>query len=74
MALVHEFFDTPRSIEHLHVLHEDASIFAQNNRDQHASLNCVFGRVRRIDDGFAIHAMTWRLFCDDFCRTKKYYM
>ena len=21
-----------------------------------------------------IHALTWRLFCEDFCRTKKYYM
>ena len=29
---------------------------------------------RRVGDGFATHAMTSRWFCDDFCRTKKYYM
>ena len=29
---------------------------------------------RRVSDGFATYAMTWRRFCDDFCRTKKYYM
>ena len=29
---------------------------------------------RRVCDGFATYAMTWRWFCDDFCRTKKYYM
>ena len=25
---------------------------------------------RRVRDGFATYAMTWRRFCDDFCRTK----
>ena len=34
----------------------------------------VCERLRRVGDGFAIYAMTWRRFCDDFCRTKKYYM
>ena len=29
---------------------------------------------RRVRDGFATYAMTWRRFCDDFCRTKKYYI
>ena len=29
---------------------------------------------RRVRDGFATYAMTWRRFCDNFCRTKKYYM
>ena len=29
---------------------------------------------RRVRDGFASYAMTWRRFCDNFCRTKKYYM
>ena len=29
---------------------------------------------RRVGDGFATYAMAWRRFCDDFCRTKKYYM
>ena len=29
---------------------------------------------RRVRNGFATCAMTWRRFCDDFCRTKKYYM
>ena len=35
------------------------------------TLRCVCERLRRIGDGFATHAMTWRLFCDDFCRTKE---
>ena len=26
---------------------------------------------RRVRDGFATNAMTWRRFCDEFCRTKK---
>ena len=37
----------------------------------------VFANVcelRRVGDGLATYAMTWRRFCDDFCRTKKYYM
>ena len=38
------------------------------------SLRCVCERLRRVGDGFATYAMTWRRFCDDFCRTKKYYM
>ena len=38
------------------------------------SLRCVCERLRRVRDGFATYAMTWRQFCDDFCRTKKYYM
>ena len=38
------------------------------------SLRCVCERLRRVGDGFATHAMTWRRFCDNFCRTKKYYM
>ena len=38
------------------------------------SLGCVCGRLRRVGDGFATYAMTWRRFCDDFCCTKKYYM
>ena len=38
------------------------------------SLRCVYERLRRVGDGFATYAMTWRRFCDDFCRTKKYYM
>ena len=29
---------------------------------------------RRVGDGFATYAMPLRRFCDDFCRTKKYYM
>ena len=29
---------------------------------------------RQVHDGFATYAMTWQRFCDDFCRTKKYYM
>ena len=35
-----------------------------------SSLRCVCERLRRVGDGFATHAMTWRQFCDDFCRTK----
>ena len=35
-------------------------------------LRCVYERLRRVGDGFATHATTWRLFCNDFCRTKKY--
>ena len=40
------------------------------------SLRCFCERLRRVGDGFAtyMYAMTWRGFCDDFCRTKKYYM
>ena len=38
------------------------------------SLRCVCERLRRVRDGFATYAMTWRRFCDNFCRTKKYYM
>ena len=37
-------------------------------------LRCVCERLRRVGDGFATYAMTWRQFCDNFCRTKKYYM
>ena len=36
-------------------------------------LNCnvsAKGSRRRVRDGFATYAMTWRLFCEDFCRTK----
>ena len=29
---------------------------------------------RQVGDGFATYAMTWRRFCDNFFRTKKYYM
>ena len=29
---------------------------------------------RRVGDVFATYAMTWRRFCDDVCRIKKYYM
>ena len=39
-----------------------------------SSLRCVCERLRWVGDGFATYAMTWRRFCDDFCRTKKYYM
>ena len=39
-----------------------------------SSLRCVCERLRRVGDGFATYAMTWRRFCDDVCRTKKYYM
>ena len=38
------------------------------------SLRCVCKRLRRVRDVFATYAMIWRRFCDDFCRTKKYYM
>ena len=38
------------------------------------SLRCVCQSLRWVGDGFATYAMTWRWFCDDFCRTKKYYM
>ena len=38
------------------------------------SLRCVCERLGRVGDGFATYAMTWRRFCDNFCRTKKYYM
>ena len=38
------------------------------------SLRCVCERLPRVGDGFATYAMTWQRFCDDFCRTKKYYM
>ena len=38
------------------------------------SLRCVCERLRRVGDGFATYAMTWRRFCDNFCCTKKYYM
>ena len=37
-------------------------------------LRCVGKHLRRVRDGFATHALTWRLFSDDFCHTKKYYM
>ena len=29
---------------------------------------------RRVGDGFATYAITWPRFCDNFCRTKTYYM
>ena len=35
------------------------------------SLRCVCECLSRVGDGFATYAMTWRRFCDDFCRTKK---
>ena len=38
------------------------------------SLRCVCERLGRVGDRFPTYAMTWRQFCDDFCRTKKYYM
>ena len=38
------------------------------------SLRCVCESPRRVGDGFATYAMTLRRFCDNFCRTKKYYM
>ena len=38
------------------------------------SLRCVCECLRRVGDGFATYAMTWRRFCNTFCRTKKYYM
>ena len=38
------------------------------------SLRCVCKRLRRVGDRFATYAMIWRLFCDDFCCTKKCYM
>ena len=38
------------------------------------SLRCVCERLRRVGDGFTTYVMTWRRFCNDFCRTKKYYM
>ena len=38
------------------------------------SLRCVFKHLQRVGDGFATYAMTLQWFCDDFCRTKKYYM
>ena len=41
---------------------------------EETSLRCVCERLRMVGDGFATYAMTWRWFCDDFCRTKKYYM
>ena len=39
-----------------------------------ASLQCVCENLRRVGDRFATYAMTWRRFCHNFCRTKKYYM
>ena len=38
------------------------------------SLRCVCERLRRVGDGFATYAMNWRRFCDNFCRTKMFYM
>ena len=38
------------------------------------SLRNVCERLQRVRDGFATYAMTWRRFCDNFCRTKKYNM
>ena len=38
------------------------------------SLRCVCKRLRRVGDGFTTYAMTWRRICNDFCRTKNYYM
>ena len=37
-----------------------------------SSLRCVCERLRRVGDEFTTYA--WRWFCDDFSRTKKYYM
>ena len=37
-------------------------------------LGCVCECLRIVGNGLATYAMTWRRFCDDFCRTKKYYM
>ena len=40
---------------------------------EETSLRCVCERLRRVGDvgdGFATYAMTWRRFCDDFCRKK----
>ena len=37
-------------------------------------LQYVCKRLRRVGDEFATHAMTSPLFCDNFCRTKKYIM
>ena len=32
------------------------------------SSGCVCERLRRVGERFATYAMTWRRFCDDFCR------
>ena len=34
----------------------------------------VCEHLRRVGDGFATYAMTWRRFCDEFCRTKMCFM
>ena len=34
-------------------------------------LEVVCERLRWVGDGFVTHAMTWRLFCDDFLSHKK---
>ena len=39
-----------------------------------SSFQCVCERLRRVGDGFATYVTTWRRFCDNFCRTKKYYV
>ena len=38
-----------------------------------SSLRCVCERLRRVGDRFVTGSRHMR-FCDDFCRTKKYYM
>ena len=38
------------------------------------SLGCVCEYLRKVGDGFATYAMTWRRFCDNFCHTKRYNM
>ena len=50
------------------------SHICRNVQIAETSMQCVCERLRRVGDGFATYAMTWRRFCDKFCRTKKYYM
>ena len=38
-------------------------------RTRKLNYNVYAKGLRRVRDRFATHAMTWRLFCDDFCRS-----
>ena len=49
-------------------------IFVALCRSQKVPCDVFAKGWQRVGDGFATYATTWRRFCDDFCRTKKYYM
>ena len=69
-ANFHQFYLTQLSLEMVLFMSHICRIV----QIAETSLRCVCERLRRVGEGFPTYAMTWRRFCDNFCRTKKYYM